>query len=147
MQYRYSIIALALFATTPQAAGPKDPELQVQTYSDFVVFDSLDDTVDLQVNVSGPDGFRLTERRSGAEPAVVDLLDKSGNRLADGLYKYEVYAVPRVTIPREISSAMPDRNEVREQIGPGPSPLSGSFRVLDGEIMDGLEVEAGEEER
>jgi hypothetical protein len=139
--YSNKLLISLVFLVGSLQADPASENMTAEVYPDFVVFENLGDDTDLQVRVSGPQGEVLSRRQSGAEPVFVELQDASGQTLADGLYKYEVFAVPRVTIPREVSAAMPDRDVHREQVGPGPSPLSGTFRVSNGAIVDALAVE------
>jgi len=56
--------------------------------------------------------------------------------LTDGSYKYEAWPVPAVSYSREESARMPDRNSLKNTTGPRVSPVSGSFRIVDGIIDD-----------
>jgi len=114
----------------------------VDTSQDFIAFELANPEFDMQLNVSGPKGFSLSQKYAANELAYIDVVDARGSRLADGLYKYEIRPVPTVMITREESSAMPDRNELYHKAQIEVSPVSGSFRVLDGRIVDDLAVES-----
>jgi hypothetical protein len=117
-------------------------DVYVDTSQDFIAFELTNGGFDMQLNVSGPQGFSRSQKYAANELAYVDVIDAKGRQLADGLYKYEIRPVPTVTISREESSAMPDRNDLYHKTQIEVSPVSGNFRVLNGRIADDLIVEA-----
>jgi hypothetical protein len=120
--------------------------IQVETFADFVAFQMNNSAFDMNVKVSGPSDYTLSADYPGSQVAYLDLLGENGDALADGLYKYEIKPVPVKRISREASSAMPDRNTLQGRSAPKVSPVSGTFRILDGQVVDPDRVEAGGDE-
>ena len=122
-------IATASFAETQiEPAG-----IQAITYGDGVLFESTDSSAQYQLTVSGA-GYQKSLTTNGYH--FLDATSDDGGPLQDGLYKYEVREIPKLTISREESSKLADRNVLNGKTGPKASAVSGSFRVLNGQVVD-----------
>lgn len=127
-------ILVLLLATSAHAQGQGDsPSIHAVTYTDGVLLSAEDNGIDIQLTVAGPDNSVTTQKYSGGETVFLDIND---GQLPDGLYKYEAWPIPAVTISREESSRMPNRNDINLKSGPSVSPTSGYFRIVNGEIAD-----------
>lgn len=133
MRRTIGVLLAGSVALGAQAADPSRDIIFV-AYPDFVAIDLVSDTHDVEAIVVGPEGYRHQQRYASDQTAFLDTQDASGNRLADGLYKWEAWATPKKRIDREQSAAMPDRNELPSS--PGGERVSGTFRVVDGMIVD-----------
>lgn len=118
-------------------------DIQIQLFSDFVAFELNNDAFNMNVNIAGPADYFYSQTYPGTETAFLDLANANG--MADGLYKYEVKPVPVRQISQRVSSAMPDRNTLYGKSAPKVSPVSGTFRILDGQIVDAQLPEGGVE--
>ena len=120
-------------------------DVQVQLFSDFVAFELDNDAFNMNVTISGPHDYSFTREYSGSETAYLDLAREGGGVMADGLYKYEIKPVPVRRFSRAESSAMPDRNTLYVKSAVKVSPVSGSFRIVDGQVVNAGISEGGEE--
>ena len=111
-------------------------EVTINTYADGILLEMDNRDSDLQLTVAGPGDFRFTQRYSSANPVFLDINNANGERLEDGFYKYEAMPLPAFTISREESSKMPDRNSLINTTGPKVSAVTGSFRIVNGMIID-----------
>ena len=138
MKQSLTFLAILLFAFAAHAKGVNNdgPDIQASTYSDGMQFDVSRSDVDLQLTVAGPDGSRYSERFAYAESAFFSIDNRKDGALPDGLYKYEARAIPAITISREESSKMADRNVLRERADTKNSYVSGNFRVVNGLVVD-----------
>jgi hypothetical protein len=118
-------------------------DIQVQLFSNFVAFELNNDTFDMNVNIAGPADYFFSQTYPGTKTGYHDLAN--ADSMADGLYKYEVKPVPVRQISQRVSSAMPDRNTLYGRSAPKVSPVSGTFRVLNGQIFDAQLPEGGVE--
>jgi hypothetical protein len=118
-------------------------DIQVETFSDFVMLNMHNEGFDMAVQISGPAGFMESRMLPGSGAAYIDVVNAKGQRLADGLYKYEIKPVPAVSLSREESAAMVDRNVLVGKSADKVSPVSGSFYIVGGQIMDAQMTEAG----
>jgi hypothetical protein len=132
-----------LMASTSLFAKDADRAFAVEatTYPDGVLLQSEDSDVGLQVSIAGPDGAVVSMSFAAFDPAFIFASDTMGQPISDGLYKYEVWPIPAKTYTREESAAMPDRNDIELKNGPSVSAVSGSFRVLNGQIVDSQTIE------
>lgn len=105
-------------------------------YSDGVLLMLDQESTDLQVTVSGPGNMRFTQDHLSTDAVFIDIKYLDGQILEDGLYKYSISPKPAVTYTREESAAMPDRNDLKAQPVPEVERVSGSFRVVNGQIPD-----------
>jgi hypothetical protein len=110
--------------------------IQVVTYADGVLLEAENNSIDIQLTVVGPNNSVISQKYSGGETVFLDINAANGGQLPDGLYKYEAWPVPAVTISREESSKMPNRNDISLKAGPAVSPVSGSFRIVNGAMAD-----------
>lgn len=119
-------------------------DIQVNRFTDFVAFELNSDAFNMNVSIAGPDNYSFAREYQGSETAFFDLTDASGGAMADGLYKYEIKPVPVRRFSRAESSAMPDRNTLYGKSAAKVSPVSGSFRVVNGQVVDAGLFEGGE---
>jgi len=126
-------------------AQDESAEIQVQLFSDFVAFELNNDAFNMNVTIAGPGDYSLTKEYIGSETAYLDLAGEAGGAMADGLYKYEIKPVPVRRFSRAESSAMPDRNALHGKSAAKVSPVSGSFRIVDGQVVNAGISEGGEE--
>jgi hypothetical protein len=140
-----SFTLLVLSACVAASAQARDisRDIIVETYPDFVAIDLVSDTHNVEYTVTGPGGFHQRQLNALDAAAYVELQSADGATLADGLYKWEAWATPKKIIPREKSMAMANRNDFRMSTGAGNSRISGSFRVVDGLIVNPDVVEPG----
>lgn len=137
---RVSISLVALtFATISFAETQIDRGgIQAIAYNDGVLFESSDNSTNYQLNVAGAgdSGYQRSYETSGY--LFLDTSAGEDGQLADGLYKYEARPIPAVTISREDSSAMSDRNSLVGKTTAKVSPVSGTFRILNGKVVDSM---------
>lgn len=113
-----------------------DFKVNVNTYADGILLEIENHDSDFQLTVAGPGNSRYTRRYSSDEPVFLDINNTNGEQLEDGFYKYEAMPLPAFTISREESSKMPDRNSLKNTTGPKVSAVTGSFRIVNGMIID-----------
>lgn len=131
-----AIVAIA-FATTSFAESKGSGDLQAITYNDGVLIESIDESASYQIKVSGVGNSTYFRSITATGYLFLDASDENGP-LADGLYKYEARPIPSFTISREESSKLRDRNILVGKSVAKTSPLTGSFRVLNGEVVDSM---------
>jgi len=126
-----------LSATSTYAKGVADAAaVQATTYSDGVLFEAAASASEYKLNFSGPGDAVFSRKVSGNGPLFINISDEEGGPLPDGLYKYEARAIPTLAISREESSRMKDRNVLYGKTDPKSSPISGTFRIQNGEVVD-----------
>ena len=132
-----SLVALVV-ATGANAKGADKggTSIQASQQPDGILFDVKGGDVDLQLNVSGPGTAFYSRHYAYAESVFFNINDASGAALPDGLYKYEARPIPAVTISREESSRMKDRNVLYGKSAAKISPVSGTFRIVNGGVID-----------
>ena len=132
------LFLVGLLASTCLNAQDIDYNLlvNVTSYADGVLLETPNRDLDLQLTLAGPNNYRYTQRYSSADPVFIDINHTNGQSLEDGFYKYEAMPMPTITISREESSKMPDRNSLMNTTGPKVSAVSGSFRIVNGMIID-----------
>ena len=139
------IAVLLMFALVGNVKAQDVSEnIQVELFADFVAIELNNDAFNMNVSIAGPDDYNFTKEYRGSETAFFDLTDARGDAMADGLYKYEIKPVPVKRFSRAESSAMPDRNTLHGKSAAKVSPVSGSFRVVDGQVVDAGLFEGGE---
>ena len=137
MKVTFLFLAVFLASTCLNAQGIDNSfNVNATNYADGILLESDNRDIGLQLTVAGPDNSRYTEKYSSADPVFIDINDANGQPLVDGSYQYEVWPVPAISYSREESSAMPDRNNLKNTTGPEVSPVSGSFRIVNGIIDD-----------
>lgn len=130
-------LTILMVATAAYAKGVADnTTIQASAYPDGILFEVKGGDVDLQLSVSGPGNIAFTQRHAYADSVFLDIKQANGKVLADGLYKYDAWPVPAVTISREESSKMQDRNVLNGKTDAKVSPFSGTFRIVNGEVID-----------
>jgi len=121
-------MALAL----SMSAYAKQPEMRTEVLEDGVLFISDGNIGNSTVVLRGPGQYVTTLRFDAGTDPFIDARFVNGKPLADGLYKYEL-----VSSPRKMAFAPADkRNEFSGITDPKNSPVSGSFRVVHGVVVD-----------
>jgi hypothetical protein len=110
--------------------------IQASQHPDGLLFDVKGGDVDLQLDISGPGKAMYSKHYAYAESVFFNINNASGVALPDGLYKYEARPVPAVTISRAESSRMKDRNVLHGKTDAKLSPVSGTFRIVNGGVVD-----------
>lgn len=138
MNHILIFMAALLLATGAHAKGAdKDgASIQASQHPDGLLFDVKGGDVDMQLTVSGPGKASYSKHYAYAESVFFNINDASGVALPDGLYKYEARPLPAVSITRAESSRMKDRNTLYGKTDPKLSPVSGTFRIVDGGVID-----------
>lgn len=132
-----SLVALVV-ATGANAKGADKGGTSIQAFQqpDGIVFDVKGGDVDMQLDVSGPGQVAFSRRYAYADSVFFNITNARGVALPDGLYKYEARPLPALTISREESSRMVDRNTIYGKTDPKVSPVSGTFRIVNGGVVD-----------
>lgn len=96
------------------------------------------------LTVSGPDGFYLREQFDSA-PAL-GLFDSEGQFLADGLYTYELQALPQISaqLRQDLDAAANDlvwREYLAARMDSSDLVQSGNFRIYQGALVQGDQEE------
>lgn len=141
MKHVLVFLSVLLVAT---GAYAKDANIQAVTYSDGILFDVRAGDSDLELSISGPGNLVKSKRYTHAESVFFEPALSNGKSWPDGLYKYEARAVPALSISREESSAMSGRNELVGKTDAKMNPFSGTFRILNGSVVDSEYEEYGE---
>jgi hypothetical protein len=126
-------LLLSVAAHSKDVTGPAT--IQSSTFADGILLQANDPSVNLELTILGP-GKERTTRKIMSSSVFMDTQSFDGQLLADGYYKWEAWPTPAVTYSREESSAMPDRNSLDREKAPKVSAFSGSFRIVDGLIVD-----------
>lgn len=131
------IVSIMLLASTISAKENKQKfTIQKSIVQDGVVFESNTKDSAMTLRLVGPEGFSSHLKIPVGEMAFVDINNMDGEMLVDGLYTYELKAMPNFTISREESAKMSDRNSLKNTSSVAVSPVSGVFRVLNGQVVD-----------
>ena len=133
MKHVLVFLSVLLVAT---GAYAKDANIRAVTYSDGILFDIRASDSDLELSISGPGNLVQSKRYTHAESVFFEPTQSNGKSMPDGLYKYEARAVPAQSISREESSAMPGRNALVGKSDAKMNPFSGTFRILNGSVVD-----------
>ena len=137
MRYKLLLLLVTLVSTNLHAKAVNENfSIDATVYSDGILLIADDSNNGLHLTVGGPGNKTFKRSYPSSDAAFLDINDTAGEKLPDGLYKYEIYPIPAVIYTREESSRMPGRNDVDFGSGPTVSPVSGSFRVINGEIAD-----------
>lgn len=152
-------IALALtcfyVSATAQSADDKNRFAAISGGGSSVRWDVGTQHAGLTMTVSAPDGqvFRK-EFKPGASPEF-PLIDKQGNRLADGQYTYELRLTPVLSnsVRKELAASRNKTNDddalveremrKRGQLPSQPLVQSGTFTILNGSVVVSGAVEPG----
>ncbi len=131
-----SLLFSMVIAMSANAKGLEgNATIEATTYADGVLFQVDKSETNLQLNISGPTQA-YSQRYSDGDSIFLGIQQADGQVWADGLYKYEVWPVPAVSISREESSKMPDRNSLVHKSRPPVFALSGNFRISNGMVVD-----------
>lgn len=105
------------------------------------------------LTVIGPDGQVFNKAFKGSQPAEFRLSDAKGERLPDGTYTYELRVAPIFSsdVKEQLKAARAKGNEAEVQrdlrkrgaLPTQPTVQSGSFMILNGQIVVGGTQEAG----
>jgi hypothetical protein len=122
---------------TAEARPPFEPEV----LADGILFWPSAAAGVSTVSLKGPGKLISRMDFAAGEVPFVDIHFVNGKPLPDGLYKYEIVAAP-VAGPNLTASGKGkgrgnvDRNAFTGMTDPKVSPVSGTFRVVDGEVVD-----------
>ena len=138
MKHVLIFLTILLVASGAYAKGAngKGANIQATAHSDGILFDVKVNDADLELSVSGPGKSAQSKRYAYAESVFFNITDAKGKALPDGLYKYEARAVPAVSISREESSKMQDRNVLHGKTDAKMNAVSGTFRIVNGSVVD-----------
>ena len=133
-------VSIALVALTFATISFADTQTGIQaiTYSDGVLFESSDNSTNYQLNVFGAGNSTYQRSYETSGYLFLDTSTGEDGPLADGLYKYKARPIPALTISRAESSNMEDRNSLSRKSAPAVSAISGSFRILNGQVVDSM---------
>jgi len=132
-----AILALSV-AGTPMLAG--EQTILPLVMNDGVYFDAGDFSGGMNLRVKGPGDFYWNGNADRGESMFLDATNLKGKALPDGLYKYELVMTPAVLVNRGTMSVA-EQNAFRSANAVKRSPISGSFRVVNGAILDPYEEE------
>lgn len=133
----FIFLAIMLIATSAWSKGVgNDTSIQASTHPGGILFELKGGDADLQLSVSGPGNIAYARRYVAADSVFLDITNANGKALGDGLYKYEARPIPAITISREESSGMMDRNVLYGKTDAKISPVSGTFRIVHGAVID-----------
>lgn len=136
MKRLLSLLLLAGCAAGVQAEDSAH-NIIVERYTDFVAVDRLDATRNLNVVLAGPEGYRKEMRQTADEAAFIETRDVDGTTLPDGLYHFEAWTEPQKLVTRSPDDPRAGRDAGLERTARVFSDtVSGSFRVVDGVIVD-----------
>lgn len=116
----------------------------VQLGSDSIHWQPATDAASWVLTVTGPEGFYVRQEFDSA-PSM-GLFTADGQFLADGLYKYELQAIPHISpqLRQELDAAAGDL-ELRQRLAARVQGLggvqSGHFRISQGALVQGDQVE------
>ena len=132
------VLSMLCMATGAFAKGAPDNNVDIEAmpYSDGILFDVKAADSDLELSISGPGKMATSKRYTQAKSIFLETVQANGKSMPDGLYKYEARIVPTYVISREESSKMVDRNVLYGKTDAKSNPLSGTFRVVNGSIVD-----------
>lgn len=137
MRFATGFLFLILLSANLFAKGV-DGQFTVNTttYEDGVLILSDNHETGFQVKFSGPGNFSVIQISSQGDSVFLDINNTDGQTLADGLYQYKVMPTPARTFTLAESSNMPDRNDIKPKSVAVVHPVYGSFRVINGEVVD-----------
>ncbi len=134
----FVFLATLVLATgvNAKSADKGGASIEVFQQADGMLFNVRGGDTDLQLDISGPGKAMYSKHYSYAESVFFNVNDASGVKLPDGLYKYEARPMPAVRISRAESSSMTDRNVLYGKTDAKLSPVSGTFRIVNGGVVD-----------
>ena len=126
------ILLFLLAVGLSTSALADQPDWRTEVLSDGVIFVADGTQGATTVSLAGPDllGTRI-KFGAGSDP-FIDINNVNGLVLQDGLYKYELVSSPR----QAADAAGVDRNAFSGLSNRKISPYSGSFRVINGVVVD-----------
>lgn len=136
MKRLLSLLLLAGCAAGVQADDSAH-NIIVERYGDFVAVDRMDASRNLKVVLVGPDGYRKEMRQTEDEAAFIETREVDGTALSDGLYHFEAWTEPKKLVTRSPDDPRAGRDAGLERTARvATDTVSGSFRVVDGAIID-----------
>lgn len=130
------VLFTLIFAALSTIAKDLDAKFETTKEADLIVLQPMQDASAYTLKVRGADTF-FTQEFAGSESIIIELNEPNGTPLDDGLYLYEIVTTPRLTdLDRASAKTMSadERFRVGQTLTQG-SPFTGSFRVLNGEIL------------
>src|SRR4030095_15034276 len=138
------VMLLACLFVSVLAQSDDKKVANVTSGGSSVRFDVVEKYSEATLTVTGPEGYSFRKAfRSGASPEF-SLTDKKGERLADGVYTYELRLAPNfgAGVKEKLAAARKngDEDEVQRDLRkrgelPQGSVQSGSFTVLNGSVI------------
>jgi len=138
------LFTLGLFLVAPTALAQDkkvnaDSLAQVNVAADVITLNTVSGYAGFSLKVKGPNGIFFEQNFSGSEVPFVEAFDLNGNMLADGLYAYELVAIPQTNEDnrwamakvREDASLTPELHDLL----PTRAAQSGYFRIQQGEFV------------
>jgi len=132
-----AILALCMAGTSVMAG--EHPILPL-VLNDGVYFDAGDFSGRMSMSVKGPENFYWKGSGERGESMFLDAANLNGAALADGLYVYEMDFIPAVLVNRS-NMSVAEQDAHARSFKNIPSPISGSFRVVNGAIVEPFEEE------
>ncbi len=132
----------ALWICAPALAA--QPAFTPAVLEDVVLFESNQQLGQSSISLKGPGTFMTKLNFEAGAMPFIDINYVNGAALADGLYKYEITTAPvarwSLTAGSRGSGKTPsysgDRNAFSGMTDPKNSPVSGTFRVVNGITVD-----------
>lgn len=135
------LITLVLMTSnTWSKSGGDSFSVEAVTYEDGVLLEPGNPDFAMEVIVAAPDGSQSRTIYSASEAAFLPVHGFDGQRLADGLYKYEIVPLP-VQLTAKHRQTPPELRGLPGYEVPSAPRISGSFTVLNGLVLDSMVTE------
>ena len=149
------VLLVACFYTSVLGQSDDKKIANVTNGGSLVRFDVVEKYAEATLTVIGPDGYSSRKVFRSADAPEVTLTDKRGDRLADGVYTYELRLTPNISasVKEKLTAARKngDDTEVKNELRkrgelPQGSVQSGSFTILNGSLITAGASEGGREQ-
>jgi hypothetical protein len=134
-----TVLLLTAFSSLARETAT-DFSVQATTYVDGILLESNRVDYDLELMIAGPDGIISRSRHGSRNPVFLAIDSFEHGQMTDGLYKYEIVPLPLISLTREAGADGQDPAVVG-RLAPKTSRINGSFRIVDGAIVDPDAVE------
>ncbi len=134
-------VAIACLVAIPAAAAPRIATLSVGGASlDWAPQGSFES---MKLSVSGPSGLVSEQTFAAGQQPSFGIFDKAGQRLADGVYNWELRGTPQInaSVKRQLNQARRSGDQaaierLREQgLLPAGGVMSGTFVIANGSFV------------
>jgi hypothetical protein len=134
-------IAIACVVAIPATAAPRVADLSVGAAS--LDWAPLGDYQSMKLTVAGAGGVVFEQTFAGGQAPTFSIFDKAGQRLADGIYNWELSAAPRVSgaVKRQLNAARRsgDTAAIERLKAQGLLPeggvMAGTFAIANGSFV------------